>query len=43
MPSIVKAAAGMQLPADVFTKPLSEVEALWGSEEAKKKRMVLVP
>jgi len=43
MPNIVKTAAGMPRPADVFTKPLSEVEQLWGSEEAKKKRMVLVP
>ena len=43
MPDIVKTASEMERPADVFTKPLSEVEALWGSEDAKRKRMVLVP
>ncbi len=43
MPDIVRTAAGMERPADVFTKPLSEVEALWGSEDAKRKRMVLIP
>ena len=34
MTDIVKMAAGMERPADVFVKPLSDVEEFWESEDA---------
>jgi len=43
MPAMLEFAAKLARPADVFTKPLKEVESAWDSDEARKKRMVMVP
>lgn len=43
MAGLVDLAAGMERPQDVFTAPLSEVQSVWDTEDAKKKRLVLIP
>lgn len=43
MAGLVDLTAGMERPRDVFTAPLSEVQSVWDTEDAKKKRLVLIP
>ncbi len=42
-PTMVKMAAEMPRPADVYTRPLKDVEAEWNTEDARRKRLVLIP
>ncbi len=43
MPAMLEMAGGMARPADVFTRPMADVGAVWDTEDARKKRLVLVP
>ncbi|KIH94861.1 hypothetical protein SPBR_03812 [Sporothrix brasiliensis 5110] len=43
LPAIVAMAASLPKPADVVPYPLSEVARVWDTDEARKKRLVLLP
>lgn len=40
-PGLVAAISKMKRPADVFTAALSDVQSVWNTEDAKKKRLVI--
>ncbi|EON98328.1 putative quinone oxidoreductase protein [Phaeoacremonium minimum UCRPA7] len=40
-PGLVAAIGKMKRPSDVFTAPLSDVQSVWNTEDAKKKRLVI--
>ncbi|ROW08575.1 hypothetical protein VPNG_06161 [Cytospora leucostoma] len=42
-PRLVAATAKMTRTSDIFTAPLSDVESVWDTEDAKNKRLVFVP
>lgn len=42
-PRLVAATAKMARTADIFTAPLSDVQSVWDTEDAKKKRLVFIP
>ncbi len=43
VPAIVAMAASLPKPADVVPYPLKDVAAVWDTDEARKKRLVLLP
>ncbi|KAI6088759.1 hypothetical protein F4821DRAFT_81787 [Hypoxylon rubiginosum] len=43
IPGLVAAVSKMQRPDDVWTAPLSDVQSVWDTEDAKKRRLVLIP
>jgi hypothetical protein len=43
MPDLVRALTEMKNPLEVLTAPMKDVTEAWNSEEAQKKRLVLVP
>jgi NADPH:quinone reductase-like Zn-dependent oxidoreductase len=43
MPGLVSTITKMKRPFEIFTAPLTDVQSVWESENAAKKRLVLVP